>query len=391
MSKTILFYRYNSICEPSILRALKALGHSVIEITEEIYNKQITPAQCLKLVSSKLESTHIDGVFSINFFPVISEVCNIFKLPYICLTVDCPVFELYSDSLKNKWNRIFLFDYAQYQEFAPKNPECIFYLPLAADILHYDKVISEITANDNRFKSDISFVGSLYSEKCPYNQMTNLTPYIKGYFNGLMSAQLNVYGYNFLPTVIPQEIVDEYHKCGQIYKFPEKSEHNDVAVISHMILGYKIAEIERIRLLNALAEQFNVDLYTRSDTSPLKNVNLKGAASTFTEMPKIFNLSKINLNFTIKPIQTGLPLRIWDILGCGGFLLTNYQQEIPEYFEIGKDLETFGSSDELLEKARYYLEHEDERKEIAKNGYEKVKESHTWTHRISTMIETVFG
>lgn len=44
---------------------------------------------------------------------------------------------------------------------------------------------------------------------------------------------------------------------------------------------------------------------------------------------------------TSKPIRTGLPLRIWDILGAGGFVLTNYQTEIPEYFEIGKDLETY--------------------------------------------------
>jgi spore maturation protein CgeB len=116
-----------------------------------------------------------------------------------------------------------------------------------------------------------------------------------------------------------------------------------------------------------------------------------GPANTLTEMPKIFHLSKINLNFSIKPIKTGLPLRIWDILGCGGFLMTNYQQEIPQYFEIGKDLETFGSDTELLEKTAYYLSHEEERIQIAANGYHKVKELHTWKIRAEQILSVLSG
>ena len=161
MNKTILVYRYNSICEPAVIRSLKALGHNVIEITEEMTNKQITPQQCINLLKEQLLSKKIDAIFSIKFFPVVSEVSKIFKVPYICITVDCPILELYSDSIKNEWNRIFMFDYTQYEEFAPKNPNCIFYLPLAADIEHYDQVVSTITEADNKFKSDISFVGSL--------------------------------------------------------------------------------------------------------------------------------------------------------------------------------------------------------------------------------------
>ena len=89
---------------------------------------------------------------------------------------------------------------------------------------------------------------------------------------------------------------------------------------------------------------------------------------------------------TIKSIQTGLPLRIFDILGCGGFLMTNYQAELPEYFEIGKDLEAYSSMDELIDKCTFYLEHDDIRKEIARNGYEKVKQHHTYPHRIAEML-----
>ena len=69
------------------------------------------------------------------------------------------------------------------------------------------------------------------------------------------------------------------------------------------------------------------------------------------------------MNFTIRNIRTGLPLRIWDILGAGGFLLTNYQIELGDFFENGKDLVYYDSLDDMMRKAEYYLDHEDERKD----------------------------
>ena len=84
-----------------------------------------------------------------------------------------------------------------------------------------------------------------------------------------------------------------------------------------------------------------------------------------------------------------MPLRIWDILGAGGFVLTNYQSEIPEYFEIGKDLEVFSSQEELLQKIDYYLKHEEERQQIAKNGYRKAKEKYSLELRVKQMLDCI--
>lgn len=69
--------------------------------------------------------------------------------------------------------------------------------------------------------------------------------------------------------------------------------------------------------------------------------------------------------------------------------MTNYQEELNDYFEIGKDIEAYGSIDELLEKCAYYLEHEDIRRKIAENGYEKVKKYHTYNVRIAEMLRKV--
>lgn len=172
----ILFYRYGSICEPDIIDGFCELGNEVVTITEEIYNKKLLPSEGVALLNEALQKASYDFVFSINFYPFISEVCNIFQIRYLCWTVDSPVMELYSDSIRNPWNRIFLFDRAQYNEFSRYNPSCIFHLPLASNPTRWKKVISSATDDDiSRFSGDISFVGSLYTEKCPYDRLKKRT------------------------------------------------------------------------------------------------------------------------------------------------------------------------------------------------------------------------
>ena len=385
----ILFYRYNSICEPDVIAVMKRLGHTVTEITEEMRNKELGARGQMNLVSAALKKQESQMVFSINFFPVVSEVCNIFHIPYVCWIVDSPVMELYSHSLRNGWNRIFLFDYALYEEFRPENPKGIFYLPLGADYARLDPLLENITKKDKeKYAAEVSFIGSLYTEKCPYNRLKEES-WMKGYLDGVIQAQLKVYGYNFLEECITDEILQQFKEKVPFYQFPEKANHNDRAAMAHLYLGNKVTEQERLQLLKRVSEEFSLDLYTASDFSPLPKANYRGLARSTTEMPKIFRLSKINLNFTSKPIRTGIPLRLWDILGAGGFVLTNYQSEIPEYFEVGKDLDIFASEEELVKKIRYYLEHEEEREEIARNGYQKAKEKYSLELRVKQILQTV--
>ena len=389
---TILLYRYGSICEPDIINTMNALGIGVAEICEEITDKSLSASRRVELVSEGIEQHNPVFVFSVNFFPAIAEVCYIYKVPYFCWTVDSPVLELFSKSIQRETNRIFMFDKAQYEYFHRFNPEGTFYLPLAAATNRFDDVIAKATKQDiERFSCDISFVGSLYSEKNPLNEI-NLPEYVKGYIDGIVEVSLRIYGYNFVEEALSETCVNQLMKNPVGFHGAEDPIVNpDTYMAAHFFVGHQIAEVERIRTLNTLAERFNVDLFTRSDTTHLKNVTVHGGVQSLTEMPIVFNRSRINLNMTVKPIQTGLPLRIFDIMGCGGFCMTNYQAEIPEYFEIGTDLETYGSMEELVDKCAFYLEHEEVRAQIARNGYEKVKAGHGYQQRVMEMLRRVAG
>ena len=385
----ILFYRYGSICEPDIIASFKHLGFNITEDTREVYNKQLLPSDCIKGLNELLKQNTYSFIFSI---PSVSDVCNIWGIPYLCLIVDSPVLELFSTSLANPCNKVFLFDRQLYNDFHHINPDGIFHIPLATNVRdNYATATMASAADRARFSSDISFIGSLYSEKCLYNQIT-LPEKMRGYVDGLIEAQLLVYGYNFIEECVTPELIEAFCKVRpELINFPDSMKVNTKAVIAQHIISVKVAEQERLRYLKALSEHFNVDLYTGSDTYSMPLIHNRGFAKTNTEMPIIFHQSKINLNLTAKSIRSGLSLRIFDVLGCEGFLITNYQAELPEHFNIGEDLEAYTSLDDLMGKCEYYLSHDKERREIAHNGFEKVKKYHTYDIRLTQMLEIAFG
>ena len=108
-----------------------------------------------------------------------------------------------------------------------------------------------------------------------------------------------------------------------------------------------------------------------------------------SQMPVVFRNSKINLNMSLRSIQSGIPLRALDIMGAGGFLLSNYQPELAEYFEDGKELALYGNAQELMDKAAYYLAHEEERQQVAAAGLHKVRELFSYEVRVKQMLELI--
>lgn len=389
----ILFYRYGSICEEDILKCFNDSGHTCTTIEEEITDKSITGADTLKLVDEELSKRSFDCIFTINFYPSISELCNVYHIRYICWIVDSPVLELFSVSIKNPWNRVFVFDRALYDDIKAYNPKCIFHYPLAVDTSAKQKVIIEAVNNGSasRYQSNISFVGSLYTEKDPMSDMKGIPDYAKGFLDGLSEAQLRVYGYYFAQDQLTDKIINIFKECKSDY-YSMKADNflSDRILIGQYYLGNHITALERERLIALIAEKLPIDVYTRSNTSKIKSANCRGGCETLTEMPVVFHESRININPTSKAIRTGVPLRVFDIFACEGFMISNYQPELCEMFVPGEDFVYYESIEQVPELAGYYLEHENERREIAYNGYIKVKEQYSYMVRLNRLLLKAF-
>jgi spore maturation protein CgeB len=334
-------------------------------------------------------------------------------IPYVFWTVDSPMLTMYDQAVFNDVNYCFIFDKTCYLTFKAMGVKKIWYLPLAVNAKRLDKQLSTITEPDRRlFSSQISFVGGLY-DKNSYDDIYNVLPeYLAGYFDAALLAQGDLYGDNVFDRIFTPDILEKLSEFVDFQK-SESSLSNLELIFKSTFLGYKHAQQSRIKLLNMLAEHANkrnlikssdtayiennidinknfkrsgVDLYSDKDDSRLIGVNYRGTVDYMHDMPKVFRLSDINLNLTMCNIRSGIPLRVWDIMGAGGFVLTNYQPEIPDFFENGKDLVFFDSFDDCVRKAEYYLAHEDERKCIAENGFKKVLEHHSYDARIEFIL-----
>ena len=391
----ILMYRWKAYNYRDIEQTFLLLGHTVDNIEQELGSYDVSP-EFERVIEEKIRGTHYDMVFTVNYFPLISNVCERTGVKYVSWTCDNPLISMYHESVFHDCNYIFTFDKTNYLEFREMGVKHIWYLPLAVDTERMDALLGvpeevgrwKVAPEMQKYRGDVAFVGSLY-ERNSYDKIKNRLPeYLRGYFDAVMEAQLNISGANIVEPMLTTNILEQLQEYFQL----EKSEgsFSDLGLIFQTtVLGFKIAEIERRRALIELSKHYRVNVYSNSDVSDLLRIQYCGSVDYWSEMPKVFRMSKINLNFTIPNIKSGIPLRIWDVLGCGGFLLTNYQAEIPYYFKEGEDLVCFDGLEDLCEKVGYYLEHEEERKRIAWNGYRKVREKHSYIERIRTILDTV--
>lgn len=408
----ILVYRWNSYNYIDIIATFRSMGYQVDVIEQELESYDEDEAFTARL-HGILQQKDYDFVFTVNYFAVISGVCQQMGIKYVSWSCDSPLLSMYHKNVFLDCNYFFLFDKTNYLEFKGMGVKHIWHLPLAVDTDRLDGLFKqdEQDAADSRealdgtqpaeqnsrharknatrdFTGGISFVGNLY-EKNSYDELEKRFPeYLRGYFDAVMEAQLNISGGNIIEPMLTADILERVSEYFELKK--SKDSFSDLGLVfATTVLGFKTASLQRQRALLALAAKFPVSLYTNTGGDTLLRVKNCGSVDYWSEMPKVFRYSKINLNFTIPNIKSGLPLRIFDVLGAGGFLLTNYQAELPAYFEIGKDLACFESEAELVEKCSYYLTHEEERQQIAKNGYVKVKNCCSYRKRLEFILEKI--
>lgn len=387
----ILIYHWNSYNQKAIENAIKHLGHSTTLLTEKINNIEKDTEYTQKL-ADKLKHQKYDMLFSINYFPVLAQACHETLTPYICWNCDSPLLAMYDNSIFYETNFIFTFDYSNYEEFKNLGVRHIYHLPLASG------TNAGVSVPAQSLKYDISFIGSLY-EKNSFDDISHKLPdYLCGYFDAALYAQLQVSGGNILEKLLTPDIcllieeITNYHKALDSFA--------DIRTLfSTTVLGFKAASMQRMLYLNRLSvylnrktfneQKYYLHLFTGSSTDALPFVKCHGSVDYHTQAPFIFNQSRINLNMTIPNIKTGIPLRVWDILSCGGFLMTDYRTELLNYFESEKDIVIFEDSDELVDKAEFYLSHDSVRNKIAQSAYNKVSKQHTCKNRIESIFDIV--
>lgn len=381
----VLIFEWKNFGIEDICDALTQLGHTYKCNQTELIHERVCP-EFDRLFEKETESAHYDCVFTFNYSPVISNNCSKRNIPYISFIYDSPLVSLYSYTIINPCNYVFIFDRAQYFDLKKEGINTVYYTPLAVNTDRLNKQTGKL----NGFNCDVSFVGSMYNEKHNlFERFKNLPAFVQGYLDAIMQAQLKVYGYFFIEELLTENIINELQKSVPVS--PNKDGVETVSYIyAYYFIARKLAEMERHDLLSAVSEHFDTYLYTPNPTPALPHIKNMGAIDYYNDMPGIFKKSKINLNISLRSIREGIPLRAMDILGSGGFLLSNYQSGFFDVFTPGEDMVLFESKDDLINKCAYYLKHEKERMQIATNGHGIIEERHTYKVRLNEIFDIVF-
>lgn len=125
-------------------------------------------------------------------------------------------------------------------------------------------------------------------------------------------------------------------------------------------------------------------------------------------MVRIFNQSRINLNLTnsaswdlrylasspralINRVRSKknieqMKARIFEVSGCGAFQLSYFVEGLANCFNIDKEIAVYSDSDDLIEKIRFYLKHEELRESIADAAYKRTLTEHTYAQRFQRVF-----
>jgi spore maturation protein CgeB len=130
------------------------------------------------------------------------------------------------------------------------------------------------------------------------------------------------------------------------------------------------------------------------ENCPLKHPNLliKGPSIYGDRYAKAICSFEVVLGFLRKLNRDLQTQRSVEVPACGAFMLAERTDEHLSLFEEGKEAEFFGTDEELLEKVRYYLAHEAERKQIARVGRERcVKSGYSYQQRLAEILSSIHG
>ncbi len=147
----------------------------------------------------------------------------------------------------------------------------------------------------------------------------------------------------------------------------------------------RVSQDEMIEIYSASAINLNL---TKSSSNPL----IKTLKSVFSSRDYDRNLTFHLMDWPdrLRSVRARsreqIKGRNFEVPGCGGFLLTGHVDGLEEYYRLDEEVVCFASVDEMIEKAQYYLDHEDERQKIAERGHERTLADHTYEKRFSDIF-----
>ncbi|HEX9024382.1 MAG TPA: glycosyltransferase [Geobacteraceae bacterium] len=292
------------------------------------------------------------------------------KLPFCSWYVDSPTYILYggADNL-SPYCTIFCWERSYLQPVERMGFHAPVFLPLATD----PDVFSLAAGNgSNGFSSPIGFVGD--SMETARKKWDKKLP-------NLVREKLAAIPAGEMEIDRKREILDH---------FPVLAEHaarGKDGVDMEAALIWKATQAYRLGLVRSLLP---LGLVIYGDPGWRRLLDGKGClrpqVDYFAELPQVYRGTDVNINCTSFQMKTAVNQRVFDVPACGGFLLSDHQEDMERFFDVGREAICYRSKEEAVSLAAHYLENWEERKRVAEAARRRVLAEHTYERRMGDLV-----
>lgn len=368
---------------PEVYRAFGQLGHNV---RLALFNKRRDRGEeVLRKLLAEVRDFSPDLVFTVNHLGfdregLLLEKLDRLRVPAVSWYVDSPaiILSLY-DGPASDLAFIFVWDPTYIPEVRARGFDRVFPLPLATDpeVFSPNRVQSR-----GKRQYPVTFVGNSMVDSVR-QKLARLpdSPEFQELFLKLSQAQKS-HPFRRLQTLLRAEGREEEPLLQGLDR--QGWSDFEAALLWQATLEYRLACIKEL-------VPFEPVIYGDPGWRKLlgNGLRLRPEVNYYDELPGVYGNTAVNFNATSLQMKAAVNQRVFDAPAAGGFLLTDFREQLAELFKIGEEVACFREPGEIPDLVRFYLQHPEVREKMTAKARSRVMAEHTYRHRVAAMLEAM--
>ncbi|WP_320170136.1 glycosyltransferase [Maridesulfovibrio sp.] len=324
-----------------------------------------------------------DFALTVNHFGVdrqgrLTDLLLKLKLPLASWFVDNPHLILYRYSdVSPELTSIFTYDAGNLDIMREKGFRNVFYLPLATDPHRFVPGLK----GRKEWRSEVSFVGnSMVDAVRKTLHESGISGELKKKYPGVAAEfgtaeELSVE--KFLAGAYPE-----------ILKAMERFKSDEQRLSFEALLTW---EATRQYRLSCLKGTIGFNPLVVGDAGWKNLLGVSGwrylpSLDYYDDLPAFYPMSKVSFNCTSRQMKGAVNQRIFDVPACGGFVLTDYREQMENLFEPGSEIIAYRNVDEIPQLLEKWLADAEGRSRISAAARRRIFAFHTYEHRMQDII-----
>jgi spore maturation protein CgeB len=363
--------------------AVRAEGYSVFPLEVRRWDPRETRIA--------LKALRPERVVTINYDSEVASVCHELEIPLVAWEVDPKTDRPPVPPAGGEDFRVFTLHPKDVSQLEDAGFSSVGYLPIGVDTdRRYPIELNE--EERSRFAARVCFVGSSLIDRA--RRFKRLFLQLHASFNcsaeesfdetserleRVLAAERANYG-----VYDSDKLLEEHFG-----EFLEAAHRNGTPDDPKKWVAEIVASQKRIAYVSALSD-FGIHVWGDERwtevSSAVPGVHYRGLAEQGHELTCVYSSAEIHVDVNRIYQPEAIPMRVINVMACGGFLIAEHSESIEELFEVGKEIETYRTIEELEAKVAHYLEHPGEAREIAQRGLEAVRQRHTMRIRAASLL-----